>query len=71
MSLVLRQKAHYEGFQRDSFNTLLKHNYLLGVISIANWGWWTLIGSVTYSSRSIGLLARGRVQNANYLIINM
>lgn len=53
------------------FNTALKHNYLLRVISIANWGWWTLIGYLTYSSKSIGLIVRQRVQNANYLIINI
>lgn len=65
------KKSHYEGFHRGLFNTVLKHNYLLRVISIANWGWWTLIGYLTYNSKSIGLLARERVQNANYLIINI
>lgn len=42
-----------------------------GAISIANWGWWTLIGSLTYSSGSLGLPAGESVQNANYLIINI
>lgn len=65
------KKSHYKGFHRGLFNTVLKHNYLLRVISIANWGWWTLIGYLTYNSKSIGLLARERLQNANYLIINI
>lgn len=65
------KKSHYEGLTEGLFNTVLKHNYLRRVISIANWGWWTLIGCLTYSSKSIGLLAGERVQNANYLIINI
>lgn len=64
-------KAHYEAIQSGSFSTVLKHNYLLGVICIANQGWWTLIRSLTYCSRSIQLLARERLQNANYPVIKI
>lgn len=71
MSLT-QTKSHTTRVSREgSFNAVLKHNYLLGMISIANWEWWTLIRALTYSSKSIGLLARERVQNANYLIINI
>ncbi len=42
-----------------------------GWLALQIGGWWTLIRALTSSSKSIGLLARERVQNANYLIINI
>lgn len=72
MSLMQTKSHIMKAFRGVHLTHILKHNYLLGVISIANRGWWTLIRSTTYNSKSICLQAREeRAQNANYLIINI
>lgn len=73
LCLLKIQKAHYGSSHRASFKQFLS-------MIICWWGrlalqiiCWTLIRSLTYRHKSIGLLVRERererVQNANYLII--